>query len=289
MWLSRGVCALSLAMLFHGGASVRLLEIQVPSMVQAGATVHLVCRYDLEGASLYSLNWWRGSQQFYQFSPNTPRPITVYDSPGINVDTELSGRDVVVLRNVTHTTAGRFKCEVLADYPSFEKDSEFTHMEVIDVPSRPPVLVLDRLQWSPGETLEANCTSPGARPPPQLHWYINGDKIHPKYYRKVTHESLNYLVGGIGNMMDRAVSDVTHTSLLKMKLTGNHFSHSGQATLICSASLPELYHRSAEVSLSLPGFRAAAPSQKLYGSARRPGGGLLSLVCSIAVSVLLVL
>lgn len=47
------------------------------------------------------------------------------------VQTELSGRDVVVLRNVTHTTAGRFKCEVLADYPSFEKDSEFTHMEVI--------------------------------------------------------------------------------------------------------------------------------------------------------------
>ena len=46
-----------------------------------------------------------------------------------------------------------------------------------DVPSGPPQLALSRVQWSPGEVLRANCTFPGARPPSELHWYINGKKV----------------------------------------------------------------------------------------------------------------
>ena len=69
-----------------GSAGVRIVEMQVPPVVQVGKTVHLACRFDLEGANLYSLNWWRGSDQFYQFSPSSPEPVIVYDSPGITVD-----------------------------------------------------------------------------------------------------------------------------------------------------------------------------------------------------------
>ena len=36
---------------------------------------------------------------------------------------------------------------------------------------------LNRLQWSPGEVLRANCTAPAVRPPSDLHWYINGMKV----------------------------------------------------------------------------------------------------------------
>ena len=73
---------------FHsqGSAGIRIVEMQVPPVVQVGKTVHLACRFDLEGANLYSLNWWRGSEQFYQFSPSSPEPVIVYDSPGITVD-----------------------------------------------------------------------------------------------------------------------------------------------------------------------------------------------------------
>lgn len=63
---------------------------KVPPVVQVGNTVHLACRFDLEGANLYSLNWWRGSEQFYQFSPSNPEPVIVYDSPGITVDVSLT-------------------------------------------------------------------------------------------------------------------------------------------------------------------------------------------------------
>ncbi|XP_063585833.1 uncharacterized protein LOC134763206 [Penaeus indicus] len=114
-----------------GSDSIKVLEIQVPPRVPTGETVRLGCLYDLEGANLYSLTWWRGTEQFYQFSPSSQEQMTVYDSPGITVDRNRSSRDEVVLRNVSHASAGRYKCEVLADFPSYEKDSQITSMEVI--------------------------------------------------------------------------------------------------------------------------------------------------------------
>ncbi|XP_071524574.1 uncharacterized protein [Panulirus ornatus] len=259
-----------LAVSLPGTAGIRILEMRVPPIVQAGKTVQLACHFDLEGANLYSLNWWRGSDQFYQFSPSNNEQIIVYDSPGITVDVGRSGRNVVVLRNISHDSAGRYKCEVLADYPSFEKDSDITQMKVIDVPTRPPKMVLSRLQWSPGETLKANCTSPGARPPSELHWFINGKKISPQNSRLVTPEvKLLDLGMGLGSSLGEGgvPGGLSRTSELTLVLRSAHFSQRGQATLTCAASLPGVYHRSAEIYLALPGFKTAAPSQKLYGSA----------------------
>lgn len=298
-----------------GSEGVKVLEIEVPPQVRSGETVDLRCHYDLEGASLYSLNWWRGTEQFYQFSPNSPEQTMVYASRGITVDRQRSGQDVVVLMNVSRASAGRYKCEVLADHPSFEKDSEIANMEVIDVPTDSPSVVLRRHQWSPGEILEANCTSPGVRPPPELHWYINGDKIQPQLSRLLTAEPRTHrgmrsrgyinaqdmidvgLVGGGagGDIRDDLEHDhdqslfqvVPRTSALKMKLQSAHFNVDGQASLTCVVTLPGLYHRSAEVPLTLPGFRAAAPSQKLYGGALRNGGTALTVaLCLTALKVL---
>ncbi|MPC08680.1 hypothetical protein E2C01_001274 [Portunus trituberculatus] len=41
----------------------------------------------------------------------------------------------VVLQNVTHATAGEYMCEVVADHPTFEKDSQLRNMEVIGTTS----------------------------------------------------------------------------------------------------------------------------------------------------------
>ncbi|XP_037776574.1 uncharacterized protein LOC119573414 [Penaeus monodon] len=125
------VLVVLLAVSLPGSDSIKVLEIQVPPRVPTGETVRLGCLYDLEGANLYSLTWWRGTEQFYQFSPSSQEQMTVYDSPGITVDRNRSSRDEVVLRNVSHASAGRYKCEVLADFPSYEKDSQITSMEVI--------------------------------------------------------------------------------------------------------------------------------------------------------------
>ncbi|KAK7078614.1 hypothetical protein SK128_015373, partial [Halocaridina rubra] len=179
----------------------------------------------------------------------------------------LSGRDVVVLRNVSQSTAGLYKCEVLADYPSFEKDSEIRNMEVIEVPKHPPSLTLRKLQWKPDETLTANCTFPDVKPSPGFYWYINGDEIPTEFSHldppAQNGEYMNDPQNGGGKEPRRSLK--FKTSTLSLKLYQSHFKR-GQATLTCVTELTGLYHRSADVILTLPGIRAASPSQKLYGS-----------------------
>jgi len=54
--------------------------------VKSGETAELRCQFDLEGAQLYSLTWWKGSSQFYQYSGEEDEPALVYDMAGITVD-----------------------------------------------------------------------------------------------------------------------------------------------------------------------------------------------------------
>ncbi|XP_068246663.1 uncharacterized protein [Palaemon carinicauda] len=181
---------------------------------------------------------------------------------------DLSGREVVVLRNVSKDTAGQYKCEVLADYPSFEKDSEITDMEVIEVPKHPPSISVRRIHWTPNETLMANCTTQDVTPPPELLWYINGDKLPSNYSRLTIPELPNSHPTSEGNSDGEQTGLLFRMSQLKILLDPLHFIGGGQATLTCAVSLPGIYkRRSKEVTLTLPGFRAASPSQKLYGSA----------------------
>ena len=42
-----------------------------------------------------------------------------------------SGQNQVVLKNVTHSTDGLYKCEAVADFPSFEKDYKMKKMQII--------------------------------------------------------------------------------------------------------------------------------------------------------------
>lgn len=288
----------------HGSVeAIRIVEMQVPPIVEVGKTVHLACHFDTEGANLYSLNWWRGSDQFFQYSPSSVDRIIVYDSPGITVDKELSGRETVVLRNISHASAGRFKCEVLADYPSFEKHSETTSMKVIDVPTREPKVSLNRLQWSPGEVLRANCTAPPVRPPSDLHWYINGKKVSEQKVRTmVTKERPESRMGvdggagvaGSGRQQEVPLEEeqLSRTSQLTLALKAEHFTAGGQATLSCEATFSGMYSRVTKMHLALPGYKTAAPSQKLFGGGgshgcrrrrrgRRPSAGAAAVAAGV--------
>ena len=44
-------------------------RVVVPSVVKAGKSVALKCLYEEDGDKLYSLKWWRGDDQFYQYVP----------------------------------------------------------------------------------------------------------------------------------------------------------------------------------------------------------------------------
>lgn len=59
--------------------------------VKSGGRATLRCSYDLEGASLYSIRWYRNQEEFYRFVPKESPPTKVFSLPGIHVDVSTHG------------------------------------------------------------------------------------------------------------------------------------------------------------------------------------------------------
>lgn len=58
----------------------------IPPVVIRGSSTILQCTYELQGAPLYTVKWYRGQGEFYKFTPkDTPQKKT-FKVPGINVD-----------------------------------------------------------------------------------------------------------------------------------------------------------------------------------------------------------
>lgn len=58
----------------------------LPPAVLRGHQATLLCQYDLEGAPLYSVKWYRGRFEFYRYSPSDIPPNKIFHYPGIHVD-----------------------------------------------------------------------------------------------------------------------------------------------------------------------------------------------------------
>ncbi|CAL4086156.1 unnamed protein product, partial [Meganyctiphanes norvegica] len=184
-----------------------------------------------------------------------------------------SNASEVYLMNVSKASSGKYKCEVLAEYPSFEKASESVTMDVIAVPSGPPLVQSSRrpAMYSPGEILRINCTSPGAKHV-TLVWYINGVKIQPQpptlpavhhhgsNSTPVTQKNIKYS----GRFPDLL-------SVLQMQLKFSHFKD-GTMHISCVAVLYQVYSKSTELHIrQFESHKTVAPPfLKLYGAAQSP-------------------
>ncbi|XP_062531079.1 uncharacterized protein LOC101745057 [Bombyx mori] len=108
------------------------LEINVPNAVLLGETVTLECSWQLEDEeALYSVKWYRGREEFYRYIPKELPHTRVFPLPGIEVDISRSGARRVVLQQATPAMAGRFRCEVSADAPTFHTEIRSAPLEVV--------------------------------------------------------------------------------------------------------------------------------------------------------------
>ncbi|GBP53312.1 hypothetical protein EVAR_46569_1 [Eumeta japonica] len=108
------------------------LEINVPYAVLTGETVTLECSWQLEDEeTLYSVKWYRGREEFYRYIPKELPHTRVFPLPGIEVDISRSGARRVVLQQATPDMAGRFRCEVSADAPTFHTEIRSAPLEVV--------------------------------------------------------------------------------------------------------------------------------------------------------------
>ncbi|RZC36537.1 hypothetical protein BDFB_013504, partial [Asbolus verrucosus] len=83
-----------------------------PKIVERSHQATLRCSYDLEGASLYYVKWYRGIKEFYRYTLTEHPPTKVFPTAGINVDVNLSNSTQVVLTDIDFQLSGNFSCEV---------------------------------------------------------------------------------------------------------------------------------------------------------------------------------
>ena len=69
---------------------VRIRVLDVPEMAQVGHTVHLLCDYDLERQSLYQVKWYKGSHEFYRYSPGEHIKKKTFLVKNLHVDVRYS-------------------------------------------------------------------------------------------------------------------------------------------------------------------------------------------------------
>nr|XP_045586362.1 uncharacterized protein LOC123748218 [Procambarus clarkii] len=158
---------------------VEITELLVPEAPSDGDDVTLTCRFQLAGSDhdLYTVNWWRGKDQFYTYKGTTFDPKHAYAFRGIQVQKENSTQEVVVLKNVSQDTSGVFKCEVMGEGPSFRTAVQTKTMTVIVPPTHVDIVSWRRPDpptYSAGDTIHLNCTARGAKPRATLYWEING-------------------------------------------------------------------------------------------------------------------
>ncbi|XP_043204507.1 uncharacterized protein LOC122371840, partial [Amphibalanus amphitrite] len=69
------------------GEPLRMVNSNIPVYKQVGEETTLLCDYDLEGDSLYSVKWYKDDVEFYRYMPkNNPAKLVYPDMPGIDVD-----------------------------------------------------------------------------------------------------------------------------------------------------------------------------------------------------------
>ncbi|XP_047109635.1 uncharacterized protein LOC124778994 [Schistocerca piceifrons] len=90
-----------------------------------------------------------------------------------------SNEHQVTLTNVGRDLTGYYKCEVSADAPLFHTVIKTALMIVADLPTDDPVVDVEKLKYSLGEKIRANCTVEPSYPAANLSWYINGKLLMP--------------------------------------------------------------------------------------------------------------
>ncbi|KAF0287322.1 hypothetical protein FJT64_014244 [Amphibalanus amphitrite] len=140
----------------------------------------LSCFFKLNwGETVYTVNWYRNGHEFYRFSPGENPSIQTFSQPGIFVDTFASNITTVVLRSVPLNSAGRYRCEIAIEAPSYFTVQGHGDMAVIDLPSEGPRIDGAQDMYGIGEPVLINCTSAPSRPAASLTWYINGEQADP--------------------------------------------------------------------------------------------------------------
>ncbi|XP_032793380.2 uncharacterized protein LOC116930122 [Daphnia magna] len=211
-----------------GTEGIQLLQVSVPSVIQAGEGAALLCDVDMENERLYSVKWYKDDElqsvEFFRFVPRETPQLIVYDLPGINVNKTLSDWQRVYLSRVSLASSGHYRCEVSAEGPSFSSVSGGGHMEVVVLPKKRPTITGGKSSYRAGDLVDVNCTSAASKPAANIRWFINERKANANYIRQY-----KAVFGDDG--LETTVLGLT------FEVHESHLQNEGKLTLRCVASV----------------------------------------------------
>ncbi|KAK4301986.1 hypothetical protein Pmani_025899 [Petrolisthes manimaculis] len=238
---------------------VQVQRFVVPRYVAVGTNMSLECDYVVQRhATLYSLKWYKGSSQFYQYIPSkTHQPHAVFSVPGLRLHQLVGGVEGRVLRVVGVGLAASdiYRCELVAEGPPFHTTQRSANMTVAVLPRSGPIVSGVVGQYRVNQWIDLNCTIPSATPPLTLTWTINGRKVSSTKDHFITPIEHTHTSTGLehthqpSSTLPSSGLESTTTSRLSLKVEQHHFQ-GGVLTVTCEAKLGSIYSRSHKVTFS---------------------------------------
>ncbi|KAH8313381.1 hypothetical protein KR067_005011 [Drosophila pandora] len=274
-----------------GQASLRDVNLLVqPPVVRRGQSVALLCDYQLDGAPLYSIKFYRGQFEFYRYTPGEYPHTKVFHHPSIRVDVSLllfsgfgeavfcgymtieissqetgSNSTMVLIRNVSFSLSGPFSCEVTADAPLYSTAMAYAQMQVAEFPDKRPQLFTENTRYEPGDVLRANCSISPSRPRAELRFTINNVPVNSdetQYIRTDDHliasrlslrvqlQAIHFVTGLSAHGNGNGNGNGLTNSLFMG--SGGGGSSGGGLVLRCTAQIGDLYQEYKEIELGTP-------------------------------------
>ncbi|XP_061387933.1 cell adhesion molecule 3-like, partial [Musca vetustissima] len=156
--------------------ALRNVSVTIPLAVKRGDNAILICNYDIENDTLYTVKWYRGRREFYRYTPKENPAWKIFSTStanGLSVDTTQSNASHVFIRNVSLAISGRYACEVSADAPSFHTTMMGGVMDVVELPTQRPIITGIHSRYRLGDVINGNCSSDYSKPAANLTWWIN--------------------------------------------------------------------------------------------------------------------
>ncbi|XP_052864508.1 uncharacterized protein LOC128271111 [Anopheles cruzii] len=157
------------------------VRVSVPVAIRRGDNANLICHYDMEGAELYSVKWYKGKREFFRYTPKEIPALKSFAVAGLTVERPLSNGSHITLVGVESGASGKYSCEVSADLPSFDTMIVSSEMEVVDTPSTKPLITGIKPFYRIGDVVAGNCTSYNSKPAANLTWLLDDKKVNASY------------------------------------------------------------------------------------------------------------
>lgn len=62
------------------------MVVKFPDYVAVGDDIEITCQYDLEDDILYNLKWFKGTSEFFRYTPNEKPEIKIFNVKNVHVD-----------------------------------------------------------------------------------------------------------------------------------------------------------------------------------------------------------